>query len=263
MDGSSILKENNMRKRYFLRGLGCGLIIGAMVMMVTFQTQKPTSDSSTGNKNNTITEAVTENSSQAADGDVDNSQAGSTEEASSEDNTNQVDSSEAGAEVTPGDNDGNGSGSGDGQSADNGNGSGSGNGQGTGSGSGSGNGQGNGNGSGSGSGNGQGNGSGSGSGNGSGNGSGTPTTEDMQGDKNDPGDDATKKGGTITVTKDMEAMDVCKLLAGINMVKSAQDFYSYLSNKGLVGSIIPGKYTFDGTEDYDTIVAMITSSSYK
>ena len=249
MDGSSILKENNMRKRYFLRGLGCGLIIGAMVMMVTFQTQKPTSDSSTGNKNNTITEAVTENSSQAADGDVDNSQAGSTEEASSEDNTNQVDSSEAGAEVTPGDNNGNGSGSGDGQSADNGNGSGSGNGQGTGSGSGSGNGQGNG--------------SGSGSGNGSGNGSGTPTTEDMQGDKNDPGDDATKKGGTITVTKDMEAMDVCKLLAGINMVKSAQDFYSYLSNKGLVGSIIPGKYTFDGTEDYDTIVAMITSSSYK
>lgn len=238
-----------MRKRYFLRGLGCGLIIGAMVMMVTFQTQKPTSDSSTGNKNNTITEAVTENSSQAADGDVDNSQAGSTEEASSEDNTNQVDSSEAGAEVTPGDNNGNGSGSGDGQSADNGNGSGSGNGQGTGSGSGSGNGQGNG--------------SGSGSGNGSGNGSGTPTTEDMQGDKNDPGDDATKKGGTITVTKDMEAMDVCKLLAGINMVKSAQDFYSYLSNKGLVGSIIPGKYTFDGTEDYDTIVAMITSSSYK
>ena len=120
---------------------------------------------------------------------------------------------------------------------------------------------------GSGSGDGQsadnGNGNGSGSGNGSGNGSGTPTTEDMQGDKNDPGDDATKKGGTITVTKDMTAMDVCKLLAGINMVKSAQDFYSYLSNKGLVGSIIPGKYTFDGTEDYDTIVAMITSSSYK
>ena len=216
-----------MRKRYFFRGLGCGLIIGAMVMMVTFQTQKPTGDSSTVNKNNTITEAVTENSSQAADGDVDNSQAGSTEGASSEDNTNQAGSSEAGAEVTPGDNDGNGSGSGDGQSADNGNGN------------------------------------GSGSGNGSGNGSGTPTTEDMQGDKNDPGDDATKKGGTITVTKDMTAMDVCKLLAGINMVKSAQDFYSYLSNKGLVGSIIPGKYTFDGTEDYDTIVAMITSSSYK
>lgn len=216
-----------MRKRYFFRGLGCGLIIGAMVMMVTFQTQKPTGDSSTVNKNNTITEAVTENSSQAADGDADNSQAGSTEGASSEDNTNQAGSSEAGAEVTPGDNNGNGSGSGDGQSADNGNGN------------------------------------GSGSGNGSGNGSGTPTTEDMQGDKNDPGDDATKKGGTITVTKDMTAMDVCKLLAGINMVKSAQDFYSYLSNKGLVGSIIPGKYTFDGTEDYDTIVAMITSSSYK
>ena len=216
-----------MRKRYFFRGLGCGLIIGAMVMMVTFQTQKPTGDSSTVNKNNTITEAVTENSSQAADGDADNSQAGSTEGASSEDNTNQADSSEAGAEVTPGDNNGNGSGSGDGQGADNGNGN------------------------------------GSGSGNGSGNGSGTPTTEDMQGDKNDPGDDATKKGGTITVTKDMTAMDVCKLLAGINMVKSAQDFYSYLSNKGLVGSIIPGKYTFDGTEDYDTIVAMITSSSYK
>lgn len=216
-----------MRKRYFFRGLGCGLIIGAMVMMVTFQTQKPTGDSSTVNKNNTITEAVTENSSQAADGDADNSQAGSMEGASSEDNTNQAGSSEAGAEVTPGDNDGNGSGSGDGQSADNGNGN------------------------------------GSGSGNGSGNGSGTPTTEDMQGDKNDPGDDATKKGGTITVTKDMTAMDVCKLLAGINMVKSAQDFYSYLSNKGLVGSIIPGKYTFDGTEDYDTIVAMITSSSYK
>lgn len=216
-----------MRKRYFFRGLGCGLIIGAMVMMVTFQTQKPTGDSSTVNKNNTITEAVTENSSQAADGDADNSQAGSTEGASSEDNTNQADSSEAGAEVTPGDNNGNGSGSGDGQSADNGNGN------------------------------------GSGSGNGSGNGSGTPTTEDMQGDKNDPGDDATKKGGTITVTKDMTAMDICKLLAGINMVKSAQDFYSYLSNKGLVGSIIPGKYTFDGTEDYDTIVAMITSSSYK
>lgn len=216
-----------MRKRYFFRGLGCGLIIGAMVMMVTFQTQKPTGDSSTVNKNNTITEAVTENSSQAADGDADNSQAGSTEGASSEDNTNQADSSEAGAEVTPGDNNGNGSGSGDGQSADNGNGN------------------------------------GSGSGNGSGNGSGTPTTEDMQGDKNDPGDDATKKGGTITVTKDMTAMDVCKLLAGINMVKSAQDFYSYLSNKGLVDSIIPGKYTFDGTEDYDTIVAMITSSSYK
>ena len=216
-----------MRKRYFFRGLGCGLIIGAMVMMVTFQTQKPTGDSSTVNKNNTITEAVTENSSQAADGDADNSQAGSTEGASSEDNTNQAGSSEAGAEVTPGDNNGNGSGSGDGQSADNGNGN------------------------------------GSGSGNGSGNGSGTPTTEDMQGDKNDPGDDATKKGGTITVTKDMTAMDVCKLLAGINMVKSAQDFYSYLSNKGLVGSIIPGKYTFDGTEDYDTIVAMITSSSCK
>ena len=216
-----------MRKRYFFRGLGCGLIIGAMVMMVTFQTQKPTGDSSTVNKNNTITEAVTENSSQAADGDADNSQAGSTEGASSEDNTNQAGSSEAGAEVTPGDNNGNGSGSGDGQSADNGNGH------------------------------------GSGSGNGSGNGSGTPTTEDMQGDKNDPGDDATKKGGTITVTKDMTAMDVCKLLAGINMVKSAQDFYSYLSNKGLVGSIIPGKYTFYGTEDYDTIVAMITSSSYK
>ncbi len=216
-----------MRKRYFFRGLGCGLIIGAMVMMVTFQTQKPTGDSSTVNKNNTITEAVTENSSQAADDDADNSQAGSTEGASSEDNTNQEGSSEAGAEVTPGDNNGNGSGSGDGQSADNGNGN------------------------------------GSGSGNGSGNGSGTPTTEDMQGDKNDPGDDATKKGGTITVTKDMTAMDVCKLLAGINMVKSAQDFYSYLSNKGLVGSIIPGKYTFDGTEDYDTIVAMITSSSYK
>ena len=216
-----------MRKRYFFRGLGCGLIIGAMVMMVTFQTQKPTGDSSTVNKNNTITEAVTENSSQAVDGDADNSQAGSTEGASSEDNTNQAGSSEAGAEVTPGDNNGNGSGSGDGQSADNGNGN------------------------------------GSGSGNGSGNGSGTPTTEDMQGDKNDPGDDATKKGGTITVTKDMTAMDVCKLLAGINMVKSAQDFYSYLSNKGLVGSIIPGKYTFDGTEDYDTIVAMITSSSYK
>lgn len=238
-----------MRKRYFFRGLGCGLIIGAMVMMVTFQTQKPTGDSSTVNKNNTITEAVTENSSQAADGDADNSQAGSTEGASSEDNTNQADSSEAGAEVTPGDNNGNGSGSGDGQSADNGNGNGSG----------SGNGQGTGSGDGSGSGNGQ----GTGSGNGSGNGSGTPTTEDMQGDKNDPGDDATKKGGTITVTKDMTAMDVCKLLAGINMVKSAQDFYSYLSNKGLVGSIIPGKYTFDGTEDYDTIVAMITSSSYK
>lgn len=216
-----------MRKRYFFRGLGCGLIIGAMVMMVTFQTQKPTGDSSTVNKNNTITEAVTENSSQAADGDADNSQAGSTEGASSEDNTNQAGSSEAGAEVIPGDNNGNGSGSGDGQSADNGNGN------------------------------------GSGSGNGSGNGSGTPTTEDMQGDKNDPGDDATKKGGTITVTKDMTAMDVCKLLAGINMVKSAQDFYSYLSNKSLVGSIIPGKYTFDGTEDYDTIVAMITSSSYK
>ncbi len=216
-----------MRKRYFFRGLGCGLIIGAMVMMVTFQTQKPTGDSSTVNKNNTITEAVTENSSQAADGDADNSQAGSTEGASSEDNTNQEGSSEAGAEVTPGDNNGNGSGSDDGQSADNGNGN------------------------------------GSGSGNGSGNGSGTPTTEDMQGDKNDPGDDATKKGGTITVTKDMTAMDVCKLLASINMVKSAQDFYSYLSNKGLVGSIIPGKYTFDGTEDYDTIVAMITSSSYK
>lgn len=216
-----------MRKRYFFRGLGCGLIIGAMVMMVTFQTQKPTDDSSTVNKNNTITEAVTENSSQASNDDVDNSQAGSTEGASSEDNTNQAGSSEAGAEVTPGDNNGNGSGSGDGQSADNGNGN------------------------------------GSGSGNGSGNGSGTPTTEDMQGDKNDPGDDATKKGGTITVTKDMPAMDVCKLLAGINMVKSAQDFYSYLSNKGLVGSIIPGKYTFDGTEDYDTIVAMITSSSYK
>lgn len=216
-----------MRKRYFFRGLGCGLIIGAMVMMVTFQTQKPTGDSSTVNKNNTITEAVTENSSQASNDDTDNSQAGSTEGASSEDNTNQAGSSEAGAEVTPGDNNGNGSGSGDGQSADNGNGN------------------------------------GSGSGNGSGNGSGTPTTEDMQGDKNDPGDDATKKGGTITVTKDMTAMDVCKLLAGINMVKSAQDFYSYLSNKGLVGSIIPGKYTFDGTEDYDTIVAMITSSSYK
>lgn len=216
-----------MRKRYFFRGLGCGLIIGAMVMMVTFQTQKPTGDSSTVNKNNTITEAVTENSSQASNDDVDNSQAGSTEGASSEDNTNQAGSSEAGAEVTPGDNNGNGSGSGDGQSADNGNGN------------------------------------GSGSGNGSGNGSGTPTTEDMQGDKNDPGDDATKKGGTITVTKDMTAMDVCKLLTGINMVKSAQDFYSYLSNKGLVGSIIPGKYTFDGTEDYDTIVAMITSSSYK
>ena len=216
-----------MRKRYFFRGLGCGLIIGAMVMMVTFQTQKPTGDSSTVNKNNTITEAVTENSSQAADGDADNSQAGSTEGASSEDNTNQAGSSEAGAEVIPGDNNGNGSGSGDGQSADNGNGN------------------------------------GSGSGNGSGNGSGTPTTEDMQGDKNDPGDDATKKGGTITVTKDMTAMDVCKQLAGINMVKSAQDFYSYLSNKSLVGSIIPGKYTFDGTEDYDTIVAMITSSSYK
>ena len=216
-----------MRKRYFFRGLGCGLIIGAMVMMVTFQTQKPTGDSSTVNKNNTITEAVTENSSQAADGDADNSQAGTTEGSSSEDNTNQAGSSEAGAEVTPGDNNGNGSGSGDGQSADNGNGN------------------------------------GSGSGNGSGNGSGTPTTEDMQGDKNDPGDDATKKGGTITVTKDMTAMDVCKLLAGINMVKSAQDFYSYLSNKGLVGFIIPGKYTFDGTEDYDTIVAMITSSSYK
>lgn len=216
-----------MRKRYFFRGLGCGLIIGAMVMMVTFQTQKPTGDSSTVNKNNTITEAVTEKSSQASNDDADNSQAGSTEGASSEDNTNQAGSSEAGAEVTPGDNNGNGSGSGDGQSADNGNGN------------------------------------GSGSGNGSGNGSGTPTTEDMQGDKNDPGDDATKKGGTITVTKDMTAMDVCKLLAGINMVKSAQDFYSYLSNKGLVGSIIPGKYTFDGTEDYDTIVAMITSSSYK
>ena len=216
-----------MRKRYFFRGLGCGLIIGAMVMMVTFQTQKPTGDSSTVNKNNTITEAVTENSSQASNDDADNSQAGSTEGASSEDNANQAGSSEAGAEVTPGDNNGNGSGSGDGQSADNGNGN------------------------------------GSGSGNGSGNGSGTPTTEDMQGDKNDPGDDATKKGGTITVTKYMTAMDVCKLLAGINMVKSAQDFYSYLSNKGLVGSIIPGKYTFDGTEDYDTIVAMITSSSYK
>ena len=66
-----------------------------------------------------------------------------------------------------------------------------------------------------------------------------------------------KKGGSITIKPGMYAEAISQALYDIGMVDSVQDFYDYLVSSGNSMKLMCGTFTFKGDETYDEMITIM------
>ena len=66
-----------------------------------------------------------------------------------------------------------------------------------------------------------------------------------------------KKGGSITIKPGMYAEAISQALYDIGMVDSVQDFYDYLIDTGNYMKLMCGTFTFNGDETYDEMITIM------
>lgn len=66
-----------------------------------------------------------------------------------------------------------------------------------------------------------------------------------------------KKGGSITIRPGMYAEAISQALYDIGMVDSVQDFYDYLVSSGNSMKLMCGTFTFKGDETYDEMITIM------